>query len=126
MDKDIKAHIMNLMKGGTGGCKHLEMGQALACSTCQMKMVHAQSEYNRLRKEHPKKFIRNDDPDTYSRKTQNLGDMLDERIKNDKLYQNHLKILAFGSEQEKKREYKRIFSGYYEKHTGDRLKTMIL
>ena len=58
MDKDVKNHIMNLMKGGTGGCKHLEMTQALNCETCKHKMIRAQSEYDRLLRQHPEKFVR--------------------------------------------------------------------
>ena len=52
--------------------------------------------------------------------------MLEDRIKNDKAYANHLKLLAFGTDEEKIREQRRFKNGFYERHTGDRLKTLII
>lgn len=124
MDKDIRNHIINIMKSGVGGCKHQEMSEALKCLTCQMKMVRAQSEYNRLRKEHPEKFIRKID-DGYTPNEQNMGDMLEERIKQDSLYRKHLMLLVTGTQEEKIRENKREMSGYYEKHTGDQIRKIL-
>lgn len=124
MDSDIKRHIMNLMKSGTGGCKHLNMTEALNCSICKMNMIHAQSEYNRLRKQYPEKFIRKED-DNFTLKEQNLGDMLNERINQDKLYQEHLRLLVFGTPEEKAREHKKEMSGFYTKHTGDSIRKVL-
>lgn len=125
MDQDIKRHIMNIMKEGTGGCKHLEMTEALNCSICQMKMVKAQSEYNRLRKEYPEKFIQKEIDDGYDIKTQNLGQMLDDRIAQDKLYREHLRLLACGTQEEKIRETKREQNGFYKRNVGDNIRRIL-
>lgn len=116
MDRDIKTHIMNIMKSGTGGCKHEEMSQALSCKSCGDRMIKAQGEYKRLQKLHPEKFIRKE-PVEFTKKEQILGDMLTERIKKDKLYQNHLKTLATGTTEEKLKEVQRIKSGFYKKNS---------
>lgn len=110
---------MNIMKGGTGGCKHQEMTQALQCPTCQMKMVRAQSEFNRLRREYPEKFIRKEPEAKFDIETQNLFQKEEDRRQSDKLYYDHLKTLAVGRPEEKIREIQRMGSGFYEKHTGD-------
>lgn len=109
-----------------GDHKHLEMTEALNCKKCGIKMVKAQKEYNRLSKQYPEKFVRKQPEEAFGPKTQNLGDMLTERIKQDKLYQNHLKLLAFGTPEEKAREQRRMESGFYKRHTSNDSKNTIL
>jgi len=75
-----------------------------------------------LNRIYPEKFIRKEIDDGFDKKTQNLGDKLEERIKNDKLYREHLRLLAYGTPEERLKEQKREMSGYYEKHTGDYLR----
>ena len=125
MDSGVKKHIISIMKGGTGGCRHQEMRQALRCKTCGDKMVRAQSEYNRLYKTRPELFKRQE-PEYKDRISENKADMLADRIKTDKLYINHLKLLQYGTPEEKKREMARMNRNYYKRHTGEnRVKIII-
>lgn len=119
MDKDIKTHIINIMKSGTGGCKHQEMTQALNCSTCKMKMIRAQSEYNRLYKKYPEKFIIKEPDYPDSPQVQENLNMLEDREKRDSLYHKHIKLLTTGNPEKQRKEMKRFWNGFYEKHTGD-------
>ena len=118
MNQDVKAHIMSNLKGGTGGCNHLEMKEALRCPTCQMKMIRAQAELKRLTKEYPEKFIRKED-ERMTPKEEELNFKLDERIENDTDYNKHLRILAKGTREEQIREQKRELSGFYERREGN-------
>ena len=115
MDEGIKSHIMNVLKTGAGH-NHESMTNALKCPTCQMKMIRAQSEFNRLRKEYPEKFIIKQPEYPDSLEVQKKMGMLEDREKSDKLYQRHLKLLATGTTEEKKREMSLFNKGYYEKH----------
>lgn len=116
MDKDVKTHIMNIMKSGTGGCNHQEMSQALKCPTCQMKMIRAQSELKRLSKEYPEKFVRKEPEYKNSPEVEKNFEMLADRLGKDKLYQQHLKLVSTGTPEERKRETIRANRGYYERH----------
>lgn len=126
MDTDIKRHIMNIMKGGTGGCKHLEMTEALACSTCQSKMLRAQSEYNRLYREHPEKFVTKKADDGLDNHALELSQQFGDRVTNDKVYREHIRLLAHGTQEEKQRELKREYGGFYERNTGSGIRKLIL
>ena len=109
-----------------GDHKHLSMTDATQCKSCGYKMVKAQREYNRLIHEYPDKFVRKQPEEPFSPYTENLGQMLEDRIKNDTLYQNHLKKLAFGTPEEKQKEMRRMKNGFYEKHTGDAKRILFL
>ena len=115
-DKGIKRHLLGLLDTGH---KHAEMKDMMECSYCGVKFKKAEKEYYRLRKTYPEKFIRYDPEPQPDREQENIKGMLEDRIKQDKLYQNHLKLLATGTTEEKKREVKRINSNYYERHTSD-------
>lgn len=124
MDRDVKDYIIGIMKDGTGGCRHFEMTEALDCLTCQKKMVKAQSEYTRLLKQYPEKFVRKE-VDYTSPKLLEMEQHLEDRIKNDSLYEKHLRTLAMGSPSDKVKEIQRFWSGFYEKHTGEPRKTLL-
>lgn len=113
--QNIRKHIVNIL--APRDHKHLEMREALLCKSCGKKMAKAQDEVNRLYQERPKEFLRQPEEE-FSRETQNLGQMLEDRLKKDKLYKEHLRLLVFGNEEEKKREQRRMRTGYYRKHSN--------
>ena len=120
----MKNHIVRML--APGDHRHLSMTDAAQCKSCGKKMVYAKKEYNRLTRQYPDKFVRKAPQEGFDRKTENLGDMLQERIKMDTLYRNHLKTLAFGTPEERAREQKRMMNGFYEKYTGENTRTLIV
>lgn len=120
MNRDIRRYIANIM--APGDHRHESMSDAAKCDSCGLKFQKARKEYDRLRITYPDKFIRQEPDKGYSRETQNMGDMLTERLKQDKLYREHLRKLAFGTSEEKQRELKRMKSGFYKRHTGDNIR----
>ena len=122
-DTDIKRHIINIM--APGDHKHREMTEASQCKSCGHKFLKARSEYDRLRKQYPEKFIRKEPDIPLSSRIENMDDMLGERIKNDSLYREHLKKLAYGTLEEKAREHIREMRGFYTRHTGESIRQTI-
>ena len=118
---DLKRHVINLFATGH---RHDEMSKALKCKYCGNRFQHATKEFNRLYKTYPDKF-KIEQPDKDSPKVLEMEQQLDDRIKNDSLYQKHLRTLAMGSPEDKKKEIKKFWGGYYEKHTGDLIRKTI-
>ena len=112
MRADFKKYMLGLLY--TGHCK--EMSQALACKRCEPKFSKAWSEYNRLRKEKPELFIRKEPEFQPSPELKNTFEKLVDRVRNDKLYQEHLRLSLKGTPEERKRETDRANSGYYKRH----------
>ena len=112
MREDVKKYMLGLLH--TGHCK--EMFKALACKYCGTKFKKAEAEYNRLRKEKPELFIRKTPEFQPSPELKNMFDKLTDRVRNDKLYQEHLRLSLKGTPEEQKRETNRANSGYYKRH----------
>ena len=122
MRKDVKKYMMGLLR--TGHCT--EMGKALACKYCGTKFKKAEKEYNRLRKEKPELFQREEPEFKPSPKLRTMFEQLVERINKDKLYRRHLERSQYGTPEEQEREATLADSGYYKKHYeegGNILKT---
>lgn len=108
------------------GHRHREMKEMMLCNYCGARFKKAEREYKRISQEHPEDFKRKE-PDTgFGIETQNLGQMLEDRIKQDKLYKEHLRLMAFGTPEEKQREIKRVNAGFYERHVGESSKKLII
>ena len=118
---DLKKHIVNLFHTGH---YHQEMSQALKCKYCGNRFQNATKEFNRFYKTYSDKF-KIEQPDKDSPKVLEMEQQLDDRIKNDSLYNKHLRTLWKGSQEEKKKEIKKFWGGYYEKHTGDLIRKTI-
>ena len=114
-DKEIKNHIVSILSPRDH--KHLEMTEAIQCKSCGKRMVKAQSEYHRLRMQHPEKFVQQS-IETYSKEEENMKDMLAERLKNDIMYREHVKKMAVGTIEEKKEEAEKINNNFYENQSG--------
>ena len=118
---DIKRHMLSLLDTGH---RHDEMSKMMACNYCGDKFKNAEKQFNRLYKTYPDRFLikqeEKDDP-----KVMEMEQQLDDRIKNDSLYQKHLRTLWKGSPEEKRKEVKKFWGGYYEKHTGDLIRKTI-
>ena len=112
MREDVKKYMLGLLH--TGHCK--EMSAALACKYCGTKFKKAEAEYNRLRRQHPELFIRKAPEFQPSPELKNMFDKLTDRVRNDKLYQEHLRLSLKGTPEEQKRETDRANSGYYKRH----------
>lgn len=118
---DLKRHIVGLFATGH---KHNEMSKMMTCKYCGDRFKKAEKEYNRLYKTYPEKFqIKQEEKD--SPKVLEMEQQLDDRIKNDSLYQKHLRTLAMGSPEDKKKEIKKFWGGYYEKHVGGLIRKTI-
>ena len=115
---DAKRHLLSLLSTGH---KHDEMTKALNCDYCGVKFKKAQAEFTRLYRQHPEEFQVKQE-DYTSPKVLEMEQQLDDRIKNDSLYQKHLRTLYKGSPEEKKREVKKFWGGYYEKNVGDNIR----
>jgi hypothetical protein len=124
MNQDIKERIVSILK--PEGHRHMEMSEAVKCRSCGVKMARARNELARLTAEHPEGFIRKAPEEKFHRETENLGDMLTERIKSDAMYQKHLKLLQYGTPEEKIRELKRMESGYYTRRGSNSTKAIII
>ena len=111
----VRDYLTGLLQTGH---RHIEFKQMLLCSTCGTKAKKAEEVWKRLKFEKREVFNFKKPEEKFDRETENLGDMLTERIKNDSLYKNHLKKLAFGTPEEKAKEMVRMKSGFYEKYTG--------
>ena len=121
-DQGMKKHVLSLLATGH---RHEFMSDAMKCGYCGTKFAKAKKEVARLQRMHPEKFIRRE-IDTPDRAMENMGDMLEDRMKRDKLYQRHMWLLAHGTPKEKIREMKREQSGYYTRHTGESSVKIIL
>ena len=118
---DLKRHIVGLLATGH---KHNEMSKMLECKYCGERFKKAEKEYNRLYKTYPEKFqIKQEEKD--NPKVLEMEQQLEDRIKNDSLYNKHLRTLWKGSPEEKRKEIKKYWGGYYEKHTGDLIRKTI-
>ena len=123
-DQTIKRRIVNMLVPGDH--RHLSMMDAAQCKSCGIKMVNARAELSRLMKKYPEKFKRKEVETKEDKEASNLNYLLEERIKTDKLYQEHHRKLLFGTPEEKRLEMARIRNNFYEKHAGDKTKTLIL
>ena len=116
---EITKHIVRIM--APGDHRHENMTDASKCHSCGLKFQKAKKEYDRLYQEYPERFARKE-PEGFDRETENMGDMLTERLKQDKMYKEHIRKLAFGTPEEKQVEQARWRNGFYKKHTGDNIK----
>jgi len=115
MEKGIKNYIMGLMT--SGGHKHAEMSQTLQCKYCGERMKKAEGEYNRLRRERPEKFAKKErdylpDYPLDAGTARNL-ELLEDRMKRDKLYQRHIRLLLDGTPEERRQETARANAGFF-------------
>ena len=118
MELSMQKHLLSLFATGH---PHNEMSKMLECKYCGDRFKKAEKEYVRLYKTYPQKFIRQQ-PEVNDPKTDEMEQKLDDRIKMDSLYNKHLKTLAMGTPEDKLKEVKRYWSGFYERHTGDSIK----
>lgn len=121
-DPEMKKRVLSLLATGH---RHESMDDATKCDYCSVKFAKAKKEITRLMKTYPEKFVRKE-VETPDIAMENMGDMLEERVKDDPLYREHLRLLAHGTPEEKAREIKRFQSGYYERHTGENTKKLFL
>jgi hypothetical protein len=111
----MKRHMLNLLHTD---CRHQSMSDAMRCNKCGVKFMHAVGEYERLKHQFADEFVRTGS-EVKNRELENMEDAFAHRVQNDSMYREHIRLLAHGTPQEKARELKREFSGYYEKHAGD-------
>lgn len=95
------------------GHRHASMTDCLACSHCGDRFKKGEQLWNRMRRERPELFTRQKPQFQPSQKLQNDWDMLQERVKNDKLYRKHLELSFNGTPEERKREEDRANKGFY-------------
>ena len=95
MDQTFKKHLMGMMT--TGGHRHEEMSQTLACKYCGERMKKAEVLYKRMRKEKPELFIRKEPEFMPSQEIRNMFGQLVDRVKKDKLYRRHLELSVRGT-----------------------------
>lgn len=104
MDADIKKHILSLLATGH---PHDEMSKMLECTYCGKKFQKAKDEFERLKKLYPDKFGYEIPQTPESIKMQNMRQLMEDRIKKDSEYRKHLDILARGTAEEKRKEWRK-------------------
>ena len=116
MKQDVKKYIQGFMV--TGGHRHESMTDTLRCGYCGNNFKKAEKEYTRLRQEKPDLFIRKEPEYKENPETSKMRELLIDRVKRDKLYQEHLRLSEKGTLEEKIRENKRANRGYYTRHSN--------
>ena len=115
MRQDVKKYIQGLMVSGSH--RHESMSDTVKCSKCGDNFKQAERTYARLRQERPDLFIKKEQEYEEKPELANMRQMLIDRLKRDKLYQEHIRLSQNGTREEKIRENKRANSGYYQKHS---------
>ena len=96
--------------------RHESMTDMAKCGYCGKRYKKGEALWNRMRKEKPELFTYQKPEFHPSKKTKGLFERLVDRIKRDKLYNRHLKRMAWGTEEEKDEEIKLFNKGYYRSH----------
>ena len=115
MEKDLKSYMMSLMSSDH---RHESMSDMMLCGSCGQRFKKAEKVYNEIRRSHPEKVKRKPQDVPFTSETENLGQMLTDRIRQDNEYRKHLKLLAFGSPEQRTKELLKEKSGFYERYSG--------
>lgn len=86
---EIQKHLMGILYSGH---RHKEIGEAIKCYECGVKMKKWESEHNRLRKLHPQEFIRKDPEYKTGEQVYKNIEMLEDRLKKDSAYRKEAQI----------------------------------
>ena len=115
LDATFKRQLMTYLDTGH---RHMEMSAMVACSYCGERFKKGERLYNRMRQERPELFIREKPKFKPSPKLEGMWGQLQDRIKHDKLYREHLELSFNGTPEEKEREEKRANEEFYQRHSG--------
>ena len=102
----------------SGSHRHESMTDAARCSKCGNNFKKAERTYAHLRQTRPDLFIKKEPEYKETEELANTRQMLIDRVKRDKLYQEHIRLSQHGTREEKIRENKRANSGYYTRHSN--------
>lgn len=114
-DKRFKQKIVDMIR--PDGHRHSSFQEALLCKKCQPKVLAAKEMYDTTVKKHPHLIRRSQPKFQPSQELQTMWGQLQERVRNDKLYQKHLEKTFHGTIEEQNLEADRVNSGFYEKHS---------
>lgn len=87
MKKELQTYLMNILYSGH---RHQEVGEAIKCYECGIKMKKWESEHNRLRQLHPQEFIRKEPEYKTGKQVEKNIELLEERLKKDSDYRKEV------------------------------------
>ena len=114
MDATLKAELLRRL---TLPHKHEAMQDALKCKECGVQYKEAEAWFQVKARQHPELFVRKAPEMVRSEKYAEMANQLEDRLKRDPMYKEHLKVSAFGTPEEKAREARRANSGFYKRNS---------
>ena len=114
MDAFVKRQLIGMMKSHDHG--HESMTETSLCNSCGTKFQKAKAWYERMQRTNPELFVYTPPVVPDSERLNEMKNQLEDRLKKDPLYQEHIRKTFYGTEEEKKIESQRANSGYYKTH----------
>ena len=115
MDAAFRRQLMTYLDTGH---RHNIMSEMMNCDYCGKRFKAGEKFYNRMRKEKPELFIREKPQFQPSEELKEMHGQLVDRVKNDKMYRDHLLKSQYGTIEEQNKEADLANSGFYKKNSG--------
>ena len=115
MDAAFRRQLMTYLDTGH---RHNIMSEMMNCDYCGKRFKAGEKFYNRMRKEHPELFIRKTPKFEPSEELKEMNEQLVDRVKNDKMYRDHLLKSQYGTIEEQNKEADLANKGFYKKNSG--------
>ena len=115
MDTELKKQLLTYFATGH---RHADRTSMAACNYCGERFKKGEALFNRMRKEKPELFIRKKPEFKPSEELREMLGQVQDRVKHDKMYRDHLWKSQYGTIEEQNKEADLVNSGFYKKNSG--------